>query len=124
MKLREVCPALYNQEDALSSKAQEILIKARNQTNQREKDQMIQEAITICKEVAAKLNLDVLTSHLVAVHAYIGVLEVVLAAASKKDPQGKMTKLNSKSTKSYRKRWWEIRVCLGDTNGKSIPNDH
>ena len=51
MKLREVCPALYNQEDALSSKAQEILIKARNQTNQREKDQMIQEAITICKEV-------------------------------------------------------------------------
>ena len=103
MKLREVCPALYNQEDALSSKAQEILIKARNQTNQREKDQMIQEAITICKEVAAKLNLDVLTSHLVAVHAYIGVLEVVLAAASKKDPQGKMTKLNSKSTKSYRK---------------------
>ena len=44
-------------------------------------------------QVAAKLNLDVLTSHLVAVHAYIGVLEVVLAAASKKDPQGKITEL-------------------------------
>ena len=88
LKLREVCPNLYNQEDAMSSKAQEILIKARNQTNPREKEKMIQEAIIICKDVASKLNLDILTSHLVAVHAYIGVLDVVLAAASKKDPQG------------------------------------
>ena len=34
------------------------------------------------------MNLEVLTSHLVAVHAYIGVLEIALAAASKRDPQG------------------------------------
>ncbi len=87
-RLRQVCPGLYNQDDALSSKAQEILIKARNQNNPREKEKMIQEAISICKDVAAKLNLEVLTSHLVAVHAYIGVLEVCLSAASKRDPQG------------------------------------
>ena len=29
-----------------------------------------------------------MTSHLVAVHAYIGVLEVCLSAAAKRDPQG------------------------------------
>lgn len=87
-RLREVCPGLYNQDDAMSSKAQEILIKARNVVNAREKEQMIKDAINICKDVAAKLNLEVLTSHLVAVHAYIGVLEVCLSAASKRDPQG------------------------------------
>ena len=58
-RLRQVSPALYNQDDALSSKAQEILIKARNQTNPREKEKMINEAINICKDVAAKLNLEV-----------------------------------------------------------------
>lgn len=87
-RLREVCPGLYNQDDALSSKAQEILIKARNQGNPREKEKMIKEAVDICKDVASKLNLEVLTSHLVTVHAYIGVLEVCLSAAFKRDPQG------------------------------------
>ena len=58
-RLREVSPGLYNQDDALSSKAQEILIKARNQTNPLEKEKMITEAINICKDVAAKLNLEV-----------------------------------------------------------------
>ena len=58
-RLREVSPGLYNQDDALSSKAQEILIKARNQANPREKEKMIKEAINICKDVAAKLNLEV-----------------------------------------------------------------
>ena len=87
-RLRDVCPGLYNQEDALSSKAQEMLIKARNQTNPNEKAKMIKEAISICKDVAAKLNLEVLTSHLVAVHSYIGVLEICLSAASKRDAQG------------------------------------
>lgn len=86
-RLREVCPGLYNQDDALSSKAQEILIKARNQMNPRQKETMIQEAISISKDVAIKLNLEVLTTHLVAVHAYIGVVEVCLSAASKRDPQ-------------------------------------
>ena len=82
------CCDVYSIFPSCSSKAQEILIKSRNQTNLREKEKSIQEAITICKEVAAKLNLEVLTSHLVAVHAYIGVLEIALAAASKRDPQG------------------------------------
>ena len=65
-----------------------MLIKARNQTNPNEKAKMIKDAISICKDVAAKLNLEVLTSHLVAVHSYIGVLEICLSAASKRDAQG------------------------------------
>lgn len=70
-RLREVSPGLYNQDDALSSKAQEILIKARNQTNPLEKEKMITEAINICKDVAAKLNLEVLIRR-VTLHDFFG----------------------------------------------------
>ena len=61
-RLREVCPALYNNDDAVASKAQEILIGARRQNNPREREKMIRDAISLCKDVAAKLNLDVLVS--------------------------------------------------------------
>ena len=87
-RLREVCPSLYNNDDAIASKAQEIIIAAKRQNNPREKDKMIRDAVALCKDVAAKLNLDVLVSHLVAVHAYVGVVEICLAAAAKRDPQG------------------------------------
>ena len=37
--------------------------------------------------MAGKLNLDILVSHLVDVHAYVGVVEIALASAQKRDPQ-------------------------------------
>ncbi|CAB4057770.1 NUP155 [Lepeophtheirus salmonis] len=55
-RLREVCPILYNNEDALN--------------------------------IAAKLNLEVIVSHFTAVHYFQGAVEVCLAAAAKRDPQG------------------------------------
>jgi hypothetical protein len=61
-RLRDVCPSLYNNDDAIASKAQEILIAAKRQNNQREKEKMIRDAIALCKDVAAKLNLDVLVN--------------------------------------------------------------
>ena len=49
---------------------------------------MLSEAVTMCKEIASsRLNLDVLSSHLMAVHCYKGVVEICLAAANKRDPQ-------------------------------------
>ena len=45
------------------------------------------QAVQLCKKVAGKLNLDILVSHLVDVHAYVGVVEIALASAQKRDPQ-------------------------------------
>ena len=87
-RLREVCPGLYNNDDAISSKAHEMIIGAKLEGNAKEREKIIKDAISLCKDVAAKLNLDILVSHLVAVHAYIGVLEICLATSSKRDPQG------------------------------------
>ena len=87
-RLREVCPGLYNNDDAISSKAHEMIIGAKLEGNAKEREKIIRDAISLCKDVAAKLNLDILVSHLVAVHAYIGVLEICLATSSKRDPQG------------------------------------
>ena len=87
-RLREACPGLYNNDDAISSKAHEMIINAKLEPNVKERQKIINDAIALCKDVAAKINLNILVSHLVAVHAYIGVLEICLASASKRDPQG------------------------------------
>ena len=86
-RLRNVCPSLYHCEDAISSKAHEILIAAKSQGNAREREKMLGEAVNMCKDIAGRLNLDVLASHLAAVHCYTGVVEVCLAAACRRDPQ-------------------------------------
>lgn len=87
-RLREVCPALYNTEDAISSKAHEMLITAKSKSNPHERERLLREAVNMCKDIASRVNLDVLTSHLAAVHCYWGVVEVCLAAANRRDPQG------------------------------------
>lgn len=86
-RLREVCPALYHSEDAISSKAHEMLIKAKGQASPRERERLLREAVQMCKGIASRINLEVLTSHLASVHCYPGVVEICLAAAGKKDPQ-------------------------------------
>ncbi len=48
----------------------------------------MRDAVSMCKEIAARVNLDVLVSHLTAVHYYEGAVEMALAAAAKRDPQG------------------------------------
>ena len=65
-----------------------MIIGAKLEPNMKEREKIIKDAISLCKDVAAKLNLEILVSHLIAVHSYIGVLEICLASASKRDPQG------------------------------------
>jgi len=87
-RLREVCPGLYRAEDAMSSKAHELLLAAAQTKLPGERDWMVQQAVEIAKQIAGSLRLDILVSHLTAVHAYTAVVEICLAAAAKKDPQG------------------------------------
>ena len=85
-RLRQLCPSLYRHEDALSSKAHELLLAAAKLGNGTEKDKMIGEAVSIAIQIAGHLHLDVMVSHLTACQAYTRVVEVCLAAAAKRDP--------------------------------------
>ncbi|CAK1581968.1 unnamed protein product [Parnassius mnemosyne] len=88
-KLRQLCPTLYRQEDATCSKANELLIFAKQQKNPAEREDMLQHALKLCKDVAPNLNLPLICSKLISVGFYSGVVELCVACASKLDPQDK-----------------------------------
>jgi nuclear pore complex protein Nup155 len=61
-RLRDVCPALYNADDAV---ADEVIIGVRNGAaagDDRQREHLLKEAVAMCKRVAAshRLNLEVL----------------------------------------------------------------
>ncbi|KAL0121289.1 hypothetical protein PUN28_008744 [Cardiocondyla obscurior] len=85
-KLREVCPNLYRTEDAVCSKANEILLKAKGCTNPEEKECYLQSALMLCKEVAPRLNLNAVCQQFVACQFYTGVLELCICCAERIDP--------------------------------------
>ena len=51
-----MCPSLYHCEDAISSKAHEILIAAKSlqPANARERERMLGEAVNMCKDIAGE----------------------------------------------------------------------
>ncbi|XP_053970658.1 nuclear pore complex protein Nup154 [Hylaeus anthracinus] len=85
-KLREVCPNLYRDEDAVCSKANEIILKAKSCTNPEEKECYLQSALKLCKKVAPRLNLSAVCQQFVACQFYSGVLELCLTCAERVDP--------------------------------------
>ncbi|CAB3242107.1 unnamed protein product [Arctia plantaginis] len=88
-KLRQLCPTLYRQEDATCSKANELLIFAKQQKNPSEREEMLQHALKLCKDVAPNVNLPLVCSKLVSAGFYSGVVELCVACATKLDPQDK-----------------------------------
>ncbi|XP_043495408.1 nuclear pore complex protein Nup155 isoform X2 [Polistes fuscatus] len=85
-RLREVCPNLYRSEDAVCSKANEIILKAKNCKNSDEKQVYLQSALKLCKEVAPRLNLSAVCQQFVACQFYTGVLELCICCAKRIDP--------------------------------------
>ncbi|KAL4703015.1 hypothetical protein ACJJTC_010001 [Scirpophaga incertulas] len=88
-KLRQLCPTLYRQEDATCSKANELLMFAKQQKNAADREEMLQHALKLCKDVAPNVNLPLVCSKLVSVGFYSGVVELCVACANKMDPQDK-----------------------------------
>lgn len=84
-KLREVCPNLYKSEDAICSKANEIILKAKNSQNPDEKESYLQSALKLCKTVAPRINLTAVCQQFFACHFYAGILELSLCCADKID---------------------------------------
>ncbi|XP_003693542.1 nuclear pore complex protein Nup154 isoform X1 [Apis florea] len=85
-RLREVCPNLYRNEDAVCSKANEIILKAKSCTNPKEKECYLRSALKLCKEVAPRLNLSAVCQQFIACQFYVGVLELCISCAERVDP--------------------------------------
>ncbi|XP_013406007.1 nuclear pore complex protein Nup155 [Lingula anatina] len=87
-KLREVCPSLYSTEDAVASKANELLQSAKITQNKYERDRLLREALLMYKQIPQQLDLPVVCGQLSSVRYYDGIVDLCLTAASKRDPQG------------------------------------
>ncbi|XP_023215500.1 nuclear pore complex protein Nup155-like [Centruroides sculpturatus] len=86
-RLREVCPSIYRNEDALFSKAHEKLLSAKTIQNNQERENILKESLQLCKQISSQLNLRAVCVLFQAVHYYDGIVDLCLSAAQKRDPQ-------------------------------------
>lgn len=86
-KLRQVCPSLYRNEDALCTKVNEQLLKARTTTmNRTDKERLLHQTLETCKQIPARINLAHVCQQLSACQHYGGVVELCCVVAEKLDP--------------------------------------
>ncbi|XP_055386049.1 nuclear pore complex protein Nup154 [Condylostylus longicornis] len=86
-KLREVCPNLYRQEDAVSFKATEILMTSKNCPRMEEKDERLRTALQLCKDAAPNLPLSNICQQFILAKFHEGVVELCATCAAKIDPE-------------------------------------
>lgn len=86
-KLKEFCPSIYGNEDALYTEAYEMLTKASEITNEREKEEMLKQALQLCRKVSVQaLHLSMVCRILDSSRYYEGLLNICLWAAHNVDP--------------------------------------
>ncbi|XP_029434414.1 nuclear pore complex protein Nup155 isoform X2 [Rhinatrema bivittatum] len=86
--LQEICPLLYSTDDAICSKANELLQRSRQVQNKLEKDRMLRESLKEYQKISYQVDLSNVCAQYRQVRFYEGVVELCLSAAEKKDPQG------------------------------------
>lgn len=88
-KLKESCPSVYGNEDALYTKAYEMLTKACDISNKKEREQMLRDALQLCRQISVQaLNLSMVCRLLSSARYYEGLVSICLWAAQSIDPQG------------------------------------
>lgn len=85
-KLREVCPTLYRNEDAVSHKATEILKLSKTCMNEDERHESFLKALDLCIQAAPKLPLGNICQQFSAAGFYEGVIKLCTIFATKLDP--------------------------------------
>lgn len=85
-KLREVCPTLYRNEDAVSHKATEILKLSKMCTNEDERHESFLKALDLCIQAAPKLPLSNICQQFCAAGFNEGVIKLCTIFANKLDP--------------------------------------
>uniref|UniRef100_A0A8C5LJD4 Nuclear pore complex protein Nup155 n=2 Tax=Leptobrachium leishanense TaxID=445787 RepID=A0A8C5LJD4_9ANUR len=86
--LQDVCPLFYSTDDAVCSKANELLQRSRQVQNRLEKEKMLRESLKEYQKISQQVDLANVCAQYRQVRFYEGVVELSLTAAEKKDPQG------------------------------------
>ncbi|XP_053153166.1 nuclear pore complex protein Nup155 [Hemicordylus capensis] len=86
--LQDICPLLYSTDDAVCSKANELLQRSRQVQNKLEKEKMLRESLKEYQKISTQVDLANVCAQYRQVRFYEGVVELSLTAAEKKDPQG------------------------------------
>ncbi|XP_066473036.1 nuclear pore complex protein Nup155 isoform X2 [Tiliqua scincoides] len=86
--LQDICPLLYSTDDAVCSKANELLQRSRQVQNKSEKEKMLRESLKEYQKISTQVDLANVCAQYRQVRFYEGVVELSLTAAEKKDPQG------------------------------------
>ncbi|XP_072272710.1 nuclear pore complex protein Nup155 [Pyxicephalus adspersus] len=86
--LQDVCPLLYSPDDAICSKANELLQRSRQAPNKYDKERMLRESLREYQKISQQVDLVNVCAQYRQVRFYEGVVELCLTAAEKKDPQG------------------------------------
>ncbi|NXF69848.1 NU155 protein, partial [Ciccaba nigrolineata] len=86
--LQDTCPFLYSTDDAVCSKANELLQRSRQTQSKVEKEKMLRESLQQYQKISNQVDLANVCAQYRQVRFYEGVVELSLTAAEKKDPQG------------------------------------
>ncbi|XP_057289225.1 nuclear pore complex protein Nup155 isoform X1 [Pezoporus wallicus] len=86
--LQDICPLLYSTDDAVCSKANELLQRSRQAQSRMEKEKMLRESLKEYQKISNQVDLANVCAQYRQVRFYEGVVELSLTAAEKKDPQG------------------------------------
>uniref|UniRef100_A0A8V5H400 Nuclear pore complex protein Nup155 n=1 Tax=Melopsittacus undulatus TaxID=13146 RepID=A0A8V5H400_MELUD len=86
--LQDICPLLYSTDDAVCSKANELLQRSRQAQSRMEKEKMLRESLKEDQKISNQVDLANVCAQYRQVRFYEGVVELSLTAAEKKDPQG------------------------------------
>ncbi|RNA00061.1 nuclear pore complex protein Nup155-like, partial [Brachionus plicatilis] len=86
--LKQMCPSLYTNENAIFSKACEKLKQALNIKNDSyERDRLLKEAVELVKQIGYVANLGQVCDMLHTAGCYEAIFELCITAAEKRDPQ-------------------------------------
>ncbi|CAG5114252.1 Oidioi.mRNA.OKI2018_I69.chr2.g8314.t1.cds [Oikopleura dioica] len=85
--LRDICPTLFSADDAICSRATEILALTRNATDQEAKERC-EEALGLYLTIAHTCNLGAVVPQLKMAQYWEGIVTLCIAAADKRDPSG------------------------------------
>jgi len=92
-KLRNLCPSLYSADDAVCSKANELIFASKTIANKQDKDKSLREALALFKSIAGSPSFDLhqVATQFASVKFFEGIVDLCLAAAEKMDPQNLAT---------------------------------
>lgn len=86
--LKQMCPSLYSNENAIYSKACEKLKQAINIKNDNyERERLLKEAVDLMKQIGYVANLSQVCETLQSAGCYEAIFELCLTAVEKRDPQ-------------------------------------